>query len=179
MKILKKKDEWQFSFKDKRTKHVYRGRIKHIHSSVIKHYSIPIVTELYNSKATKALSLVQGNNMSNFMFADVTAPMADGLARFLIKARTNLIYTSVKKSQIFHQGDGHCELWGQIGTLKHYLNYYRNKFTRFTERDDAMRRVICQAINLHCIQDVIRAATGNYIHWNKELKLPEEIIETK
>jgi hypothetical protein len=69
----KKKDDWQFSFKDKRTKHVYRGRIKHIHSSVTKHYSIPIVTELYNSKATKALSLVQGNNMSNFMFADGAA----------------------------------------------------------------------------------------------------------
>jgi hypothetical protein len=103
----------------------------------------------------KALSLVQGNNMSNFMFADGAAPMADGLARFLIKARINLIYPSVKKLQIFHQGDGHCELCGQIGTLKHYLHCFRNKFTRFTERHDAGGRVICQAINLHCIQDVI------------------------
>jgi hypothetical protein len=117
--------------------------------------------------------------MSNFMFSDGAAPMEDGLARFLIKARTNLIYTPVKKSQIFHQGDGHWKLCGQIGTLKHYINCCINKFTRFTERHEAVGKVICQAINLHCIQDEIRAATGNYIHWSKELKLPEGIIETK
>jgi hypothetical protein len=77
--------------------------------------------------------------------------MTDSLARFLIKARTNLIYTLFKKSQIFHQGDGHWELWGQIGTLKHYLNRCPNKFTLFSERHDAVGRLICQTINIHCI----------------------------
>jgi hypothetical protein len=71
----KKKDDWQFSFKDKRTKHVYKGRIKHIHSSIIKHYSIPIVTELYNAKAAKALSLIPSKNMFHFIFANGTVQL--------------------------------------------------------------------------------------------------------
>jgi hypothetical protein len=32
------------------------------------------------------------NNMSNFMFADGVAPIYDDLGRFLLRARTGIIY---------------------------------------------------------------------------------------
>jgi hypothetical protein len=38
------------------------------------------------------------NNMSNFMFAVGAAPISDGLGRFLLRSRTDMIYTPQKKA---------------------------------------------------------------------------------
>jgi hypothetical protein len=60
------------------------------------------------------------NNMSNFMFADGVVPTSDGLNRFLLRARTGMIYIPLRKAQFYHQGDGNCSIWHQVGNLKHF-----------------------------------------------------------
>jgi hypothetical protein len=45
------------------------------------------------------------NIISNFMFGDTSAPLADGIARFIIKGRNGTVWTPARKHALFKEGD--------------------------------------------------------------------------
>jgi hypothetical protein len=68
------------------------------------------------------------------MFEYGTVPISDGLGRFLVRARTGMIYAPQRKAQIYHQWDGNYNIYYKVGNLKHFLNCFMNKDIRMTQR---------------------------------------------
>jgi hypothetical protein len=114
--------------------------------------------------------------MSNFIFSDTSAPLSDGIAKFIIKGRNDTVWTPAGKHALFKEGDGICQ---RIGNLKHYINCCTNKLISYTYRHNNVGKIIAQAINNHNPQDIVKSENGNLLNWNQELKLPKNIRTTE
>jgi hypothetical protein len=111
----------KFKFKDLRRGQTIKGRIKNIHKCLIVHSKIPYDYENYSKFSTRALIGCLESNISNFYFRECKAPLADGMARFYLKARTGIYFTPKRKLDILNSGDGLCKC-GKVGSLKHLLS---------------------------------------------------------
>jgi hypothetical protein len=109
------------------------------------------------------------------MFGDTSAPLSDGIAKFIIKGRNGTIWTSTRKHALFKEGDGMCQGCQRVGKLKHYINFCKNKLTSYTYRHNYVGEIIAQVINSHNPQDIIKTENSNQLNWNQELRLPVEI----
>jgi RecJ-like exonuclease len=109
------------------------------------------------------------------MFGDTSAPLSDGIARFIIKGRNGTVWTSARKHALFKEGDGMCQRCHRIGTIKHYINCCMNKLTGYIYRHNIVGKIIAQSINNYNPQDIIRSENDNLLNWNQELKLPKDI----
>jgi hypothetical protein len=113
------------------------------------------------------------------MFGDGSAPISNGMARFIIKGRNGTIWIPTRKHFLFKEGDGMCPTCQKPGNLKQSINYCINKLTSFIYRHNNVGKIIAQAINNHNPQDIIKSKNGNLLNWNQELKLPKDIRTTE
>jgi hypothetical protein len=90
---VSEKNKKLYTFTDAITRNQNKGKLSNIHEADVNHYCLSHMSDLYSSRSTKHLAIVMENNMSNFMFTDRAAPISDGLGRFLLRARTGMIYT--------------------------------------------------------------------------------------
>jgi hypothetical protein len=106
-----------FNFIDLTSEHKYKGRKENIHKSVVAHTKVQFDFENYSRFNTRNLITCLDTGVSNFYFRDCKAPLADGLARFMIKSRAGIQFTPKRKHDILNQGNGLCAC-GKTGTLK-------------------------------------------------------------
>jgi hypothetical protein len=112
--------------------------------------------------------------ITNFYFKECKAPMADGIARFFIKSRAGIQFTPKRKHDIFNTGSGLCSC-GKIGSIKHILSCCSHRASLMTKRHNNVGRILAQAIEANNRNRLIKSNSGSYIHWNEELKLPDDV----
>jgi hypothetical protein len=61
------------------------------------------------------------------MYSETSAPLSDGIAKFIIKGRNGTVWTPGRKHALFTEEDGMCQRCQRIGNLKHYINCCTNK----------------------------------------------------
>jgi hypothetical protein len=176
---ISEKNKKLYTFIYAKTRNGYKRRLSNIHEACANHYCYSHIDKLFQNGNTRYLAIIKENNMSNFMFSNGAALISDGLSRFLLRARTEKIYTLQRKAQIYHQGDWKCQIWNKIENLKHYLNCCMKRGTRMTERHDNIGRILAYVIQIHSGQDSMISKTENYVNWNRRLKLPLEIQKIK
>jgi hypothetical protein len=98
------------------------------------------------------------------MFNDTSAPLSDGIAKFIIKGRNGTVWTPARKHALFKEGDGMCQKYQKIGNLKHYMICCTNKLTSFTYIHNNVGKIIAQAINNINPQDIIKSENGNLLN---------------
>jgi hypothetical protein len=90
-----------------------------------------------------------GNNMLNFIFVDGAAPISDGLERFLLRTRAEIIDIRQRKILIYIQQYKKNQTCNKLIIVKHNLNCCLTKVTRITEKYYHIRRILAQSINIH------------------------------
>jgi hypothetical protein len=175
----KRKGNPYFLFRDGVSDEKIQGRVSRIHKTVTTHYKYRHIHNLYSRPSTNSLALTMHNKMSNFMFNDTSAPLSDGVAKFIIKGRNGTVWIPARKRTLFKEGDGMCQRCQRIGNLKHYINCCTNKLTSCTYRHNNIGKIIAQAINNHNPQDIIKSENDNLLNWNQELKLRKDIRTTE
>jgi hypothetical protein len=143
----KRKRKPYFLFRDGVSDEKIQGRVSRIHKTVRIHYKYRHIHTLYSHPSTNPLAVTMHNKMSNFMFSDTSAPLTDGIAKFIIKGRNGTVWTPARKHALFKEGDGMCQRCERIGNLKHYINCCTNKLTSYTYRHNNEEKIIAQAIN--------------------------------
>jgi hypothetical protein len=171
----KPKGKPYFLFEEGVSQEKISGRVSRIHKIVTTHYKYRHIHELYSQPRINPLALSMYNKISNFMFGDGSAPISDGLAKFIIKGRNGTIWTRARKYFLFKEVDGMCTTCQRPGNLKHFINCCTNKLTSFTYRHDNVGRVIAQAINSYNLQNIVKTENGMMVSWNQELKLQIKI----
>jgi hypothetical protein len=73
---------------------------------LISHTRVRYDVENYSRFNTRNLITCLETEVSNFYFRDCKAPLADGLARFMIKSRTGIQFTPKRKQNILGHGNG-------------------------------------------------------------------------
>jgi hypothetical protein len=116
--------------------------------------------------------------VSIFFFKECKAPLADGLMRFLVKSRAGIQFTPRRKFDILYQGSGFCQC-EKIGSMKHLISCCPYRASLMTKRHNNVARIIAQAIESNNQRNLIKSETGQYIHWNQELRLPDIINNPK
>jgi hypothetical protein len=134
--------------------------------------------ENYSRFNTRNLITCLDAGISNFSFRDCKAPLADGLARFMIKSRAGIQFTPKRKADILHQGDGLCAC-GRTGTLKHMLSCCPFRGSLMTKRHNNVAKIIVQAREANNRKNLIKSTTGQFIHWNQEIRLPDGIDDPR
>jgi hypothetical protein len=76
------------------------------------------------------------------MFGDTSAPLSDGIAKFIIKGRNGTVWTPARKHALFKEGDGMCQRCHRIGNLKYYINCCTNKLISYTYRHNNVGKII-------------------------------------
>jgi hypothetical protein len=89
----KRKEKPYFLFNDGVSGEKIQGRVNIIHKTVTTHYKYRHVHSLYSRPSTNPLVLMMHNKMSNFIFSDTSAPLSDGIAKFIFKGRNGTVWT--------------------------------------------------------------------------------------
>jgi hypothetical protein len=173
---VNEKDEGKqyFNFIDTTSGHKYKGRKENIHKSVIAHSKVKFDYENYSRFNTRNLITCLDAGISNFYFRDCKAPLSDGLARFMIKSRAGIQFTPKRKADILHQGDGLCTC-GRTGSLKHMLSCCPFRAALMTKRHNNVAKIIVRCIESANRKELIKRIKGQYIHWNQELRLSDDV----
>jgi hypothetical protein len=100
----KRKGKPYFLFEDGVSREKIQGRVSRIHKTVTTHYKYRHIHTLYSRPSTNPLALTMYNKISNFMFGDTSAPLSDGIARFIIKGRNGTVWTPARKQALFKEG---------------------------------------------------------------------------
>jgi hypothetical protein len=116
--------------------------------------------------------------ISNFYFRDCKAPLADGLARFMIKSRAGIQFTPKRKQHILGQGNGLCAC-GKFRNLKHILSCCSMRAPLMTKRHNNVAKIIVQAIEANNRKNIVKSTSGQFIHWNQEIRLPDKILDPR
>jgi hypothetical protein len=167
-----------FNFIDTTSNHKYKGVKENIHKSVIAHSKVKYDYENYVRFNTRNLITCLDTGVSNFYFRDCKAPLSDGLARFMIKSRAGVQFTPKRKSDILRQGDGLCAC-GKSGTLKHILSCCPFRAPLMTKRQNNVAKIVVQAIEANNRKNIVKSTTGQFIHWNQEIRLPDGIADPR
>jgi hypothetical protein len=158
--------------------HKYKGRIENIHKSLITHVRVKYDFENYSRFNTRNLITCLETGVSNFYFRDCKAHLADGLARFMVKSRAGIQFTPKRKQDILGHGDGLCTC-DKVGTLKHIISCCPLRASLMTKRHNNVAKIIAQAIEANNRKNIIKSTTGQYIHWNQEIRLPDNINDPR
>jgi hypothetical protein len=113
----KRKGKPYFLFRDGVSDEKIKGRVSRIHKTVTTHYKYRHIHTLYTRPSTNPLALTMHNKMSNFMFSDTSAPLSDGIGKFIIKGRNGTVWTPARKHALFNEGDGMSQKCQKIGNL--------------------------------------------------------------
>jgi hypothetical protein len=116
--------------------------------------------------------------VSNFYFRECKAPLADSLARFMIKSRAGIQFTPKRKHDILNQGNGICECV-RVGSLKHIISCCPIRAALMTKRHNNVARILVQAVEANHRKELIKSSTGQFIHWNQEIRLPDNILNPR
>jgi hypothetical protein len=108
----------------------------------------------YSRYNTKDLINCMENGVSNFFFKERKAPMADGHMKFLVKSRAGIQFTSKRKFDILHQGNGLCQYW-KIGSMKYLISYCLYRASLMTKGHNKVARIIVQAIEANNRRNLI------------------------
>jgi hypothetical protein len=127
---------------------------------------------------TREVLSIVWNGVSNFFFKECKAPLADGVTRFLIKSRAGIQFTPKRKHDILHTGNGlyNC---GKIGSMKHLISCFLYRANLVTKKPNNVGRIIVQTIESNNRKKLVKCVNGQYIYWNQELKLPDDILNPK
>jgi hypothetical protein len=172
--LNEKTGKLQFRFIDKTTKETIEGNLSNFHKTIISHAKIPYDYDNFRRFNTRGLINCMETGISNFYFKECKAPMADGIARFYIKSRAGIQFTPKRKHDIFHTGSGLCNC-GKIGSMKHILSCCPHRASLMTKRHNNVGRILAQAIEANNRNRLIKSNSGSYMHWNEELKLPDDV----
>jgi hypothetical protein len=104
--------------------------------------------------------------------------MADRLARFYIKSRAGIQFTPKGKYDILYSGNGLCSC-GKIGSMKHLISCCPYRASHMTKRPNNVGRILVQAIEANNRKKLVKSISGQFIHWNRELRLPDEVRNPK
>jgi hypothetical protein len=104
--------------------------------------------------------------------------MTDGLARFVVKARAGIQFTPKRNLDILGSGNGLCGC-GKFGTMKHILICCMYRAALMTKRHDNVAKILVQAIEACRRKELTKSMTGQYIHWNQEIRLPDDIRDPR
>jgi hypothetical protein len=99
--------------------------------------------------------------------------MTDGQARFVVKARAGIQFTPKRKLDILNSGSGLCSC-GKFGTMKHMISCCMHRASLMTKRHNNLAKIVVQAIEASRRKELTKSATGQYIHWNQEIRLPDD-----
>jgi hypothetical protein len=104
--------------------------------------------------------------------------MTDGLARFVVKVRAGIQFTPKRKLDILNSGSGLCS-YGKFGTLKYMISCCMHRASLMTKRHNNVAKVVVQAIEASRRKELMKSATGQYIHWNQEIRLPDDLRDPR
>jgi hypothetical protein len=104
----KKGGEKQFKFVEARSGYKYKGKAENIHKNLIAHARLGYNFNNYYRFNTRSLIGYTEAGVSNFYFRECKAPLADGLARFMVKSRVGIQFTPKRKLDILNQDDDMC-----------------------------------------------------------------------
>jgi hypothetical protein len=173
-----KKNKLQFRFQDITTKVIYDGNLKNIHRSLVNHAMIGYYYENYNRFNTRCLINCMETEIYNFYFKECKPPIEDGVARFFIKSIADIQFTSKRKHDILLAGTSLCSC-GKIGSIKHIISCCPHRAGHMTKRNDNIGRILVQAIKANNRKKLVKSTNGEYIHWNQELMVPDEILNPR
>jgi hypothetical protein len=145
---------------------------------LITHSKVKYDYENYSRYNTRGLINCLESGVSNFYFREYKAPMTDGLARFIVKARAGIQFTPKKKLDILHSGNGLCS-WRKFGTMKHMISCCMHKASLMTKRHNNVAKVVVQAIEASRRKELTKSSTGQYIHWNQEIRSSDDIRDPR
>jgi hypothetical protein len=138
----KRKGKPYFLFNDGVSGEKIQGRVSRIHKTVTTDYKYRHTHILYSRPSTNPLALTMDNKISNFMFGETSAPLSDGIAKFIIKGRNDTVWTPARKHALFKEGDGMRQRCQRIDNLKHYINCCTSKLTCYTYRHNNVGKII-------------------------------------
>jgi hypothetical protein len=96
----------------------------------------------------------------------------------MIKSRAGIQFTPKRKHDILNQGNGLCAC-GKTGTLKHMISCCSLRAPLMTKRHNNVAKIIAQAIEANNRKNIIKSTTGQFIHWNQEIRLPDNILDPR
>jgi hypothetical protein len=104
--------------------------------------------------------------------------MTDGLARFVVKARAGIQFTPKRTLDILGSGNGLCSC-GKFGTMKHMLSCCMHRASLMAKRHNNVAKIVVQVIEACRWKELTKSITGQYIHWNQEIRLPDDIRDPR
>jgi hypothetical protein len=96
----------------------------------------------------------------------------------MVKSRAGIQFTPKRKQDIFGHGNG-LSTCGKVGTLKHMISCCPLRAALMTKRHNNVARIIAQAIEANNRKNIIKSTTGQFIHWNQEIRLPDNIKDPR
>jgi hypothetical protein len=66
-----------------------------------------------------------------------------------------------------------------MGTLKHILSCCPLRAALMTKRHNNVAKIIVQAIEANNRKNLIKSTSGQFIHWNQEIRLPDGIADPR
>jgi hypothetical protein len=104
--------------------------------------------------------------------------MADGVARFFIKSRAGIQFTPKRKHNILYTGSGLYSC-GKIGSMKHIISCCLHPASLMTKRHNNVGRILVQTIEEDNREKLIKSKSGQYIHWDQEIRLPDDVLNPR
>jgi hypothetical protein len=68
---------------------------------------------------------------------------------------------------------------GKIGSLKHLICCCPLRAALMTKRHNNVARIVAPAVEANKRKEIIKSTTGQYIHWNQEIRLPDDIMDPR
>jgi hypothetical protein len=145
---------------------------------LITHAKVKYDYDNYSRYNTRGLINCLESGVSNFYFRECKAPITDGLARFVVKARSGIQFIPKRKLDILHSGDGLCSC-GKLGPKKHMISCCMHRASLMTKRHNNVAKIVVQAIEASRRKELTKSVMGQYIHWNQEIRLPDDIRDPR
>jgi hypothetical protein len=68
------------------------------------------------------------------------------------------------------------ELWdyGKTGSMRHLISCCSYRAALMTKRYNNVAKILAQAVEACNRKELIKSSTGQFIHWNQEIRLPDD-----
>jgi hypothetical protein len=107
---------------------------------------------LYSKYSTKDLALIEGNtNILNFLFNFNKKFVNEGVIRFMIRGRTNTLWTPERKARCIGKSESYlCSNCGinATGKLGHILNSCTHNFNEMTTGQNDVCKILAQPLKM-------------------------------
>jgi hypothetical protein len=116
--------------------------------------------------------------ISNFFFKKCKVLMTDGVDRFYVESRAGIQFTPKRKLDILHIDNGLCSCH-KVGSMKHIISCCSHRSSLMTNRHNNVGMILVQAIGANNRKKLVKSTSGQFIHWNQELRLPDDVNNRK